>query len=568
MTYFQAYRLDKTVTYLTNLEGEEYEFCQRIEVTDVYTNILTGDKKVNICITSTQGSVNVLIDRALLVGDVLSVLCKKGLQVSQVREYVVTVTELLMETEANATQHLFHESLGFHKDVNGKLRFLSAESLGRKNCSRHIDYERYKSKGSYDEWLVAVKPFVDNRPELQVAVLLGLTAPVASILNMMHVMPYMPIYALIGASSTGKTTALRLMCSMWCRPSANNGGIDLLTDTDNYLLGSLALKNGYPHFFDDTSTMPDKDFTKLIYTIASSKERGRCKADGTLRPKRSWSGAAYFTGEQSMLSYNSNLTGRNARIIEFNLPWTADAESAEALNSVCNRYYGTAHEVFVKHVMSKGGKDIKNTFQELLNGLAEKYDVKDGVQRRQVQLLALVLVTLKYAAEVVDFNYDVDAINAILEAAFRENSEPESEAQILYDVLMQKIAVNKSMFPTKNMSKYECFSAWGEDGTYNNSRCYWVLSTKFTEFLAEAGYKDVKYAVKLLQSAGYLIKFVDRFRIKHRIRGVDVMCYALYQNNSASSTTVGNSKRSKVNRKKVKRQVETLIRVDEDECDD
>lgn len=565
MTHFSNYKLDKTSTYVITEEDDEVYFCQRIEVTDVYIDVITGTQKILVKMTDTTGSVEVLLDREVLVGDILKPLVAIGLEVSAERVYAVTVSEILMLTEQSATKHYSHDALGFHRDYRGNLRYFSAESLDNGiPVSRHVEYERYRSKGTYEEWFEAVSPYVNNIPALQLALIMGLSAPVVTLLSYEHALSLTPIYTLIGPSSTSKSTALKFMCGLWNAPSSDNGGIELLIDTENYMMATLSKKYGYPSFFDDLSTVHNgKDLTQLVYTLASSKERGRCNSDGTPRPKRSWSGAVFFTGEQSMLAQSSVLKGRNARLIEFNQCWTntKDPKIAESLTDVCSRYYGTAHIKFLGNLIEKHRPDIKRDFEEAVALLSEKFEVKDGIQRRQTQLFAVLVVTLKYAREVFDFDFDFEAIDRILEETYRANAESEPEADRLYNSLIGSILAQRDKYPTKEHRAAPTGAAYGEEGLFKHHHCFWVEAEKFNEYLFAAGYKDSKYAVKILCDAGYLAKFSsDRYRVKHRIGGVEVSCYALFINSNRPI-----SAKKKQTRKKDQNRMKNLLADDEED---
>lgn len=530
MTYFADYRLDATRTYVLHPEtGDELDFCERIEITDVYVNIINKTRKVAVKITTAPGvAASLTIDREVLVQDVLTPLCAIGLTVSPVSQYAVTVAEILFLTEATATVHYVHDRLGF-TDVDGKLCFLSAESIGLPIVSRHGEFGRYKSKGILQDWSRGVAPYVNSRPELQLALAIGFMAPVAGLLMRMGLVTETPMYAFIGQSSTGKSTALKLCCSAWYKPSSFNGGIDLLVDTENYMYASLTEKTGVPTFLDDTSTMPYADFTKMIYTMAGSKERGRCNSDGTKKHVRGWSGAVIFTGEQSMLASTNGLGGLSARLVEFNLLWTKDAASAESLAVVINKCYGTAHVSFVKALIRGGKKLLKERFKASVDMLAANFKASTGVQRRQVQKFALIVTALFYMLEAFDFTLDVPAIEKLLKETYEANLELESPAVKIHDMLLQKILARRHLFPPKTGKLKLLDDALGEESNYNNVPCFWLTSKTFTDYLEDEGYVDIKAVCKLLHSEGCIAKFGDRYKKRYQISGVNNQCYAVYK---------------------------------------
>lgn len=563
MLHYHGFTQDATKTYIVNEDGELFNFCERVEVTDIFRDILTGTRTEVIKITFDDLTFDTLtVSRKELVEGILSKMCDKGLSLPDFRDYRETLTEILMETEQFATKHYTHDQLGFCKDVEGNLCFLSAESIGRPIVSKYVEYERLKSKGSFEDWFLNVQPYVNDRPELQLAFLIGIAAPVSSLLYILGLINETPVYAFIGKSSQGKSGTLEFIGSCWGSPRVC---VDTLTDTDSYLFGGLAERRGWPTLMDDSSTQAGSDFTRLLYTIASSRERGRCNPDGTRKKKREWSGTVIFAGERSMLASTNGYSGLSARVLEFNIQWTKNKETAEELNAVCHKYYGTAHVHFIEHLLETFQDTLETRFNESLKIISERYGVSTGVQRRQAKLIAILYVTLLYATEVFAFDFNVPAIEKLLEETYKANVIEESEDDKLYNSLKEKVVANHRMFPKKKEHDTSGDSVWGEDGYYNHAPCIWIKSDVFVKFLEEEGHKDVKYAVNLLREKKYLAKFSgDRYKVRHKLGGIEVLCYALY-------TDPTNPHPPKAKKKKVndsKSQLKALILDDPDDGDD
>jgi hypothetical protein len=357
------------------------------------------------------------------------------------------------------------------------------------------------------------------------------------------------------------------MCSAWYRPSSFNGGIDTLVDTENFMYATLTEKAGVPTFFDDTSVIPYQDFTKMIYTMAGSKERGRCKSDGTKKHVKGWSGAVIFTGEQSMLASTNGLPGLSARLIEFNLAWTKDAASAEALAAVINKYYGTAHVSFIKALMRGGKKLLKERFTASVDTLSSNFNATTGVQRRQVQKFALIATALFYMLEIFDFTLDVPAIEKLLKKTYDANAELESPAVKIHNMLLQKILAHRHLFPPKTGKMKSLDPSLGEEGECNNIPCFWITNDTFTKYLADDGYVDVKAVCKLLHNEGCIAKFTDRYKKKYPVGGVKVDCYAVYKDPWAPKTAKA-KKKSKHKSTMVSASKVTYLLDEEEELDE
>ena len=187
-----------------------------------------------------------------------------------------------------------------------------------------------------------VQNLVCGHTYLELALALSVTALVACTLKAKNLLSDLPIWALIGKSSTGKTTALRLMASIWGSPEDFSGMIYDLHATQNAIYALMEQNQGLPILIDETSGVPEWDFSKFLYHLPKGHDKVRCQTNGMLQQTKLFSGAVIFTGEKSLFDQSNKNDGLYARLIEFELPWTDSARHAEELEYACRCYNGTA----------------------------------------------------------------------------------------------------------------------------------------------------------------------------------------------------------------------------------
>ncbi len=117
---------------------------------------------------------------------------------------------------------------------------------------------------------------------------------------------------LSGATSGGKTSALRVAAAVWGDPDQL---VRTWRDSDAYLYRAAAFLGSVPIFLDDTKTENDpRRVASTIYSLTSGVERGRGTADGGVQATRTWRSVGLLTGEQRLTSFSSD-AGTRARVL-------------------------------------------------------------------------------------------------------------------------------------------------------------------------------------------------------------------------------------------------------------
>lgn len=520
-------------------------FSEAAYISDVYINALTGKRRVRIQLELEDGTAPyVEMNRKNIIGSLLEELTDVGFSMANEHDMVTTLQDIVMKTEKTADRHYIHDRLGFQRGIDKKIHFYGIESLNEINAqtSHFIDWDDLKPKGTFEDWRDKLKPYVEANPALQLALLLSVSAPITALLQRHGVLTETGIYALVGASSSGKTTSAKVCASVW----GNSTGLLLsMNATENYIYDVVSKSCGHAVIFDDASAFPTMDMTSQLYSISSSESRGRCDSNGAAKAKLKFSGSVIYTSEKSLLSQTNMQRGLYARVVQFtNLSWFGSAKEADEVGSIITRYYGHAWKVFMSALLGGKFEKLYEEYLSAVNILTGLFSPQDGLEHRQLKKYAVLLAAVPYITDAWGFQLDVNAILNMLKSTYENNKFLQPAAEVLYDKLINEIIGDKGNYPAKNSNYPNMGGAHGEDSAYNAIPCIWVVNEHFNKLLAKFGYKDISAACKMLFEAGYIVKFPgERFTMKHRVAGQNSYCYAIIKDVSHDDDKPDNKKK-------------------------
>lgn len=329
-------------------------FSCRFETIEKKVDILTGKEQIVVKISNGYSNPVVTLPREAISEDtIVDVLTQFGISVSNQKAVRILVKEILTDTEATAPKQMTFDKLGF-VTKEGRQYYLA----DRLYCDGKSDLDsavcetaEMKPKGTLKQYRRFLVKEVSKRPKLALALALGVTAPVAHILKMHGVFYETLLWSFCGESSTGKTTSLLAMLSVFGNPHFL---LSNLNATSNALATQVSALSGFP-FVADEATRSKIDFDEMIYSLSSGKGKRRCNGDGTLKKLVNFSGAAFFSSEQSILDRCSEQGGEEARVIEFELNWfEKDRKKAEEFLRFFNTHYGVAAEPLARLILDNG----------------------------------------------------------------------------------------------------------------------------------------------------------------------------------------------------------------------
>ena len=533
------FRGDK-IYVATDEEGVDFQpFSCRFEVVEKRVDMISGVEELKIKVANGYSDPVVTIVRDELAETaILKILTKFGVSITDDKEFRLWVGEILMDTEADAKLTRFHNALGF-MEVRGEEVFLADKIYGASDpmfsASVHAD-PRMQPKGGLKRYRRFLIEEVVQYPKLALAFALGATAPVAHILKKEALFREVPLWCFSGSTSIGKTTLLTSLLSLYGNPAYL---LSNLNATSNALSTQISLQSGLP-FMADEATHAKLDFDDLIYSLSAGKDKRRCNGDGSLKPLTEFSGAIFFSSEQPILDKCNDHGGEEARVLDFEFNWfDGDGEKAERFKSFFNTHYGVALEGLMKLIFdNRIRKKIQKNYRHIYRRLLSKAQCQDGVDRRIVSRLALILVSCWLLQKAVKVDFHMENIEGLLWEVFRaKKSRPArmSGAEMLLQLFMEDMVRNPDKYTHHSSKRHARHASYPPMGTINGSydyfrgrNCVWIPKNQFQKILDQQTQYGSDTAKRLLTEAGYLEKFGNAYCRWYNFGAASANAFCLY----------------------------------------
>lgn len=562
MTYYSGWIIQNKNLFVYDSKGDKHFFSPAIKVTRKFRDIDNGSYYLEIKFLAHSQVESIIIERKLLADEFLTSLLARGFWLSATLINKVTLSEILMEQENHLPVEFCHSKLGFHT-INGETYYLGQEEISGKLNSTYVGKMPLSSSGAYCQWQNFVSQIIEENPLISLPLAMGVSAPIVTRLKIAGVTDETALWAIIGVSSSGKTSCLRLSASAWSMPSGD-GIIDNLTGTEKYFFASLANREGYPNFFDETSAVT-WGFTKAIYTVALSREGGRCNTDGTPKERKTWSGAVIFTGETSMFNRTNGNGGLHARLVEFDFSWFKNEKQPETITRFVSRNYGTAWLHLISYLQTIDDENLCARYDastiELRKAIAfrngfteENWEDKKvvGIQIRIIKKLAVLLLSCYIMAEAWGLHIPKDKLIAYLLETYDLNSSRIDKFEEFHESFVQYIASHRDEFPTVNTTGYDIsklLSAKGFQDRYKGKNCVWVLAETFNKQLQKHGLDSSPNILNELHKRNIIEHFGDRYKKNYRTGNIKPACFCFYPDTSSVSSQII-AKNTKKNKKR------------------
>lgn len=510
-------------------DGSCADFCEEISVTKVKVNLLEKKHTVNITVFSKNGANEIkdLPRGEIASKGIIRKLANYGLTLPDGPEYIADVQYILYASEEEAPTEYYHEKLGFF-EVDGKLAYLAHTPVGilhaDKAKSVYKEPQRTKSSGTLESWLKTIDNEVVGNPNLELGLALGFTSPIAHLLKKSGTIANLPIWGLIGQSSTGKTLTLRLAASIYGNPNETKGILLDCNATENAFVAMLERYQGFPILIDE-ATNNHLRMESLLYSLAKGQAKRRCQSDGTLKEPNCFSGSVMISSERNLVISDAKTGGLDVRLQEFNLPWTNDAEHAHRLEKGLSKNYGTAIYILADWLLKNESK-LTEAYDHECKKFRAMADVANGIEGRLLEKYAIILVAARVLKKALNINLNLPCMRDLLMSLHGKNISQISRAERVYDELVGLIVANNSRFFNKNGCNQGSLAGcniWGEYSTRKGSPCVWINSIKFKDFLTACGESSSdRVLMAQLEQEGWLVRFSDRYCTNHRVGNLPI----------------------------------------------
>ena len=304
---------------------------------------------------------------------------------------------------------------------------------------------------------------------------------------------------IMGKSSTGKTTALNFISSIYGSPVEN---MHTFNATSNALLSTLANNFGVAAVIDELSSCNVSDMTSLVYQMASGKSKQRLNSDSTLKEQKYFNTTIISSSEVGFRSRLKDNPGLRMRLIEIELdePWSKNADSSVKIKKVVNKNYGVLATKFMEKLFSheKGSDLILKHFynaKEEINLVLPESEYKARIS----DYYATILSSATLVKELLGINLDnKKLINLFVTLEEKEIPNRKGIPEDIYQKILEFIHKNANKFYYDKTN----IKSNGKIGIIksNNSMIYADIFTgAFEKFLkVDLGIEDVKLALKRL----------------------------------------------------------------------
>jgi hypothetical protein len=264
-----------------------------------------------------------------------------------------------------------------------------------------IDRSAFTKAGTLAGWIEAIKEMAQF-PDAVVARFLIYAAFAGLILEPLGRRPF--IIHLHGDTSTSKTTALRLIASIFGQPVEGKGMIKW-HNTPTFVARYMEKLKNIPLVIDESSAETKNIFSEMIYMMEGGTSKGKAvKSDPLgIAPIRTFRCAVFSSGEPPVLR-DDFLSGAQVRVIEFSQsPWggVLPREQYEAWTTKIQENYGHAADAFLEQFIR-----IKYTIDWATSFPND--DKLTSVENRVKKIINLATICGYIANELFGLDFDVD----------------------------------------------------------------------------------------------------------------------------------------------------------------
>ncbi|KAA1042478.1 DUF927 domain-containing protein [Macrococcus equipercicus] len=283
--------------------------------------------------------------------------------------------------------------------------------------------DAFKPKGALLSYNQNVWPIIKEQSVVMTMVYAALASP---LLKEFDVDPF--IVDNSGKTSTGKTTALHVVSSVW--------GNDKLINSWNSSRVSIERKtsfmNSFPICMDDTRTASPSILTSVIYNHSTGVDKGRGSVRSIVK-ENTWNNILISTGETSLADMTEGKGGAAARIITLeNSPF--NEVDFNVLYKALDNDHGTLGAAFWK--CYKNNEDYYRRQYDLICREYYEKSNKNEVLERLSRSFGILHLAGLILHQMPQFNHDYTAImNDSFNSMLKTNQNIDKPKQLLENVL-------------------------------------------------------------------------------------------------------------------------------------
>lgn len=412
----------------------------------------------------------------------------------------------------------YHTSLGYTHMKDGTKMFLLGKSKYQNSVSHYIDDNFDFIKGTLTNQMDFIKTTVISNIEMKLALVLSLSSIVMSDLKDYADLGT-TVINLNGKSSTGKTTAVQFMASIWGNPKISNRGIvRTFNATKNSLVETFTGINGVPIIIDDATSLIGQDLSDLVYSIAAGEDKLRLNSDIEIREsKGNWSGIALITAETSIKETSTLTSGLIPRLIELEQTvWTESAKHSTEIKKGIYENYGCLGKDFSEKYLELSDKEKRNEYEKSLNEIDALIINRNTYTDRIAAKLASIYLT----AKLIDYYYpelqlNLEEIRKYIVSLENDKDVESSMEERAFSIIKELIIKNQKKLERvytfnnqekKVTSKSSDFIGYIRYDSKNKTNTYVILSSVIKNELKKNNIYQWSNVLRFLESIPNVVK--------------------------------------------------------------
>ncbi len=432
-----------------------------------------------------------------------SILCSSGVKELLSKGFIYDENNLkylltyLSSSACNAPIENVHSTLGWRFDEEEPI-FLGSECVSKSNVnSQYVGNFDIAKRGSREEYFKMLQEEVLGNIALEFAFVLGHCSPILGYIN--H---YRDLGCLLvnfgNVTSHGKTTVGELIASAFGNPSVGKALLTTLDGTEQSLVTFASNADSHPVVFDEVGAIGAKNLGKLLYRLASGKERSRNTKEGNNKEAKTFNSVICTTAETQIIDETAP-EGLRCRVVEITTDLTTSAANADRIKKCVYSNYSHTGIEFVKFIVANKLDMILEDYDNCYSFLIELYEKNDfefgKLSKRILSKLSVVLLTAKYLRECfAEIGIDLKAIVKFIVDLERSVAAERDIADKALDCISQYIATHKNCFildGETSASKIE-----GRIQKINMGKEVAILKCIVEKVLSENGFENPKMIYK------------------------------------------------------------------------
>lgn len=485
------------------------KISRAMELSEIQCNIDESTYKAKIEYESLDGKSELLVNREeYLNKNKIINLQSKGLDVTH--NNINYLIEYFRECEDEAKVVNTHSQLGF-REYKGKEIYRLNKAIGIE--STYIGTCDVSQKGSRDTYINMIKNEVIGKVELEFALVSGMSSILLGYIGEELGLDSTIVH-LVGNSTTGKSTALKLAISCFGYPDVKKNGLyGTYNGTNNALIKKLVGLKGVPYALDEISMSNTTNFTKFVYSLANGTDKDRLNKNSELKEKESWLTTILSNGEKSIIRASNRNAGVQVRVIEIeDLVWTKNAENAESINKVILNSYGHLGLEFAQYLLSQRKSEVCKEYEKIKQKLYSKLQEKlivDSMSVRRCNKFAIILQTALMIQDMLNIKLDIEGMIEMIIKIEKKSLSNRNFQTSSIDYIKQYIDKYRNKFDcgTSNNS----LDVLGKIRTKNNYIEVQMDKISFKQMIEDGGYEDENVVLRELKNGNFLNCEKDRF---------------------------------------------------------